>query len=338
VSERPTLGAFCLWVLLLMRACTFRNRFFTVVFGLSCPAVFFAPMRAEAAEYEILKQNDCRLLLSPSKGLAVGETLQLETASGKSVSIKVSKKSKNNAIVTMTGQGSRCGKVKGPLKLGGGGMGDSPEPKVTATPRKAEKFSFGLTANGGLYTFKQSFTPDGQVAADGTGGETQSQTIDGLSGFGFSGGPIIRFMPFRMGLGFELGLSGLYATVDGKAKLLNEAEYVAWAKFVEVVAQPAVVFPKCLTSRLYCRIGGIVGLPISSTIGIKTTEMSQETALKYLRYGGDLSLGVNLGTVFTLLAGAQLTLVSGSFTFPETETIKLNPLTAYIFGGIAAAF
>lgn len=281
---------------------------------------FFASQNAKANDFEVLKQKSCTLMIAPSEGLQVGESFQAQTSSGKSLNLKVSKKSKRNAIVKINSKGGKCPKVSGSISS----MNNSGGKK---------KFYIGVMLNAGLYTFKQPFAP---VAANEN--ETTPQPINGLSGIGYSGGALLRYMP-TSALGIETGFSALSSTTSGKTLTSNNDDYLVTAKFTELVIHPALSITKCISARLYCKLGGIFGIPLSAKLSIKATDLALETNLNYKRLGGEFAAGLNLGSSFTLAGGAQITSVKGSFNFSQdTEVVNLSPLTVYIFGGIVSAF
>ncbi|MEN9825779.1 MAG: hypothetical protein RI953_1524 [Pseudomonadota bacterium] len=275
---------------------------------------------AKASDFEVLKQKKCNLLIAPSDGLRVGESFQAQSSSGRNLNLRVTKKSKRNAIVTISSKGGKCPKVSGSISS-------------TSVAGGNKKFYFGVMLNAGLYTFKQPFAP---VAASEN--DTTPQPINGLSGIGYSGGALLRFMP-TSSLGIETGFSALSSTTSGKTVIGNNDDYIVTAKFTELVIQPALSITKCISTRLYCKLGGIFGIPLSAKLSITSTDLALETNLNYKRFGGEFAAGLNLGSAFTLAGGAQITSVKGSFSFPpDGEVVSLSPLTVYIFGGIVSAF
>lgn len=281
---------------------------------------FFVSQNAKAADFEVLKQKKCTLLIMPSDGLRNGESFQAETTSGRSLTLLVTKKSKRNATVTINSKGGKCPKVSGTIyALGKSGSG--------------KKFYLGVMLNAGLYTFKQPFAP--QPANEN---ETAPQPINGLSGIGYSGGALFRYMA-GSSLGIEAGVAALSSTTTGKTLIGNNDDYIVTAKFTELVIHPALSITKCISARLYCKLGGIIGIPLSGNLSIVSTDISLQTALNYKRFGGEFAAGLNLGSAFTLVGGAQISSVKGSFKFSEeTDVVNLSPLTVYIFGGIVSAF
>ncbi|MEY3902754.1 MAG: hypothetical protein RL189_2060 [Pseudomonadota bacterium] len=281
------------------------------------------PTQALADEYEVLKQRRCTILVTPSAGLVVGQSVQAETNDGRRFSFRVSKKSRRNATIVL--RGSRCPKISGGFSTGG------------SSGRGGKKFYLGVIGGGGLFTFKQPFTPEGEIAQDGTVGDPP-QPINGLSGGGFSGGAMMRFAPSQV-FGLDLGVAFLSANTSGKTVLSNQDDYLVNAKFSEVVILPALSVMRCISKRLYCKAGGVFAIPVGSKISIKSSSLSVDSALKYNRIGGEFAAGLNLGSAFTLTGGAQVSMIKGSFLIPEqSEPVKLqNPLTVFVFGGIVVA-
>jgi hypothetical protein len=282
------------------------------------------PSRAMAEEYEILKQRKCTLLVTPSAGLAVGQTVQAEANDGRRFTFRVTKKSKRNATIVL--RSSRCPPISGGFSTGG------------SSGRGGKKFYLGVLGGGGLFTFKQPFTPEGEVAQDGSVADAP-QPINGLSGGGFTAGAMMRFAPSQV-FGFDLGVSFLSANTSGKTVLSNQDDYLVNAKFTEVVVLPALSIMRCISKRLYCKAGGVFAIPVGSKISIKSSSLSVDTAMKYNRVGGEFAAGLNLGSAFTLAGGAQVSMIKGSFLIPEqADPILLqNPLTVFVFGGFVAAF
>jgi hypothetical protein len=281
--------------------------------------------RARAEDYEILKQKKCVFLVTPSTGLTAGQSFQARTNSGRNVVLKVRKKSKDKATLSMRSRDGRCQKISGAFKTEG-----SPSDSV-------KKFSFGVTANGGLFSIKQIFTPTPEAPAEGEAEVTAPKPVVGLSGIGFSGGVLLRYH-LSSSLGLELAISGLTATPSGKTLLENNDDYSVSAKVTEVVVQPALAVTRCLAKRLYCKAGGIFGVPLGAKLFIKSSEENQQAVLKYMRFGGEASAGVNLTSAITINVGGQFTIISGSFSFPpDNNAILFRPFTAYLFSGLVVA-
>lgn len=286
--------------------------------------IAFFPSQAQAEEYEVLKQRKCTMLVTPSTGLSVGQSVQGETSDGRRFTFRVSKKSRRNATIVL--RSSRCPKITGSFSTGGSaGLG-------------AKKFYLGVLGGGGLFTFRQPFAPEGIEGQDGNVKDAP-QPINGLSGAGFSAGAMMRFAPSQV-FGLDLGVSFLSAKTTGKTLLANQDDYVVNAKFAEVVVQPAISIMRCISKRLYCKLGGVFAIPVGSKISAKSLALSEESPMKYNRFGGEFALGLNLGSALTLAGGAQLSAIKGTFQFPSlVEPLQLqNPLTVFVFGGIIAAF
>lgn len=280
---------------------------------------------AWASDYEVIKQKNCSVLLKPSEGLSKGQVLRAQTASGRSVTLRIIKLGRGNAQARLTPRGGKCSSVSGQtLSIG-------------TVAGRSKKFGLGVLANAGHFTFRQPFLPFDPDVEPGSE-DQKKQEIVGLSGLAFSGGVLGRYT-FKKFIGLELGLTFLSAKLSGKSSLVGGDEYLVEANFMEAVVQPALVFPQCFSSRLFCKAGGIVGFPVKSTISTKSTVTSESAPVKYTRLGGEFAAGVNLGTKVTLLGGAQICNDSGSFKFeslPEVQNFKV--LTVYAFGGIVAVF
>ena len=285
---------------------------------------------AHANDLEILKQKKCTFLVTPAAGLTVGEALEAQTSSGRRVTLRVRKKSNKNAMLTMRGRDGKCPRIRGSFVLGGPSGGGS------GVSRKS--FYIGVNGNAGLFTFRQRFSPALEVDADGNETGEQPQPVNGLSGVGFSGGLVFRYVP-SFPFGLELGLSALSSSPSGKTVLANNDDYLVSTKLTEVVLQPAASFSRCLHKRIYCRIGGVFGIPINPKLTIKSSEVFMETIMKYKRMGGEFVAGFNIASAFTITAGTQVSLVKGSFNFSsEMEEVTLSPLSVYIFGGLLMVF
>ena len=117
---------------------------------------------------------------------------------------------------------------------------------------------------------------------------------------GYSAGALLRFLvkdPLRI----ELGTSVLSATSSGKTDLPNGDKFVATGKFLETTVNPAFVFTSCISSRLFCKFGGVFGFPIKSTITVNDSSFNETAPLNYLRLGGDLAAGVNIAKSFSII-------------------------------------
>lgn len=285
---------------------------------------------AHANDLEILKQKKCTFLVTPSAGLTVGETLEAQTSSGRRVTLRVRKKSKKNAMLTMRGRDGKCPRISGSFALGGASGGGG------GATRKS--FYVGVNGNAGLFTFRQQFSPFPTVDADGNETGEQPQPVNGLSGVGFSGGLVFRYMP-SFPFGLELGLSALTTSPSGKTVMANNDDYLVSTKLTEVVLQPAASITRCVHKRIYCRAGGVFGIPINPKLNIKSSEVQLETIMKYKRMGGEFVAGFNIASAFTITAGTQVSVVKGSFSFSsEMEEVTLSPLSVYIFGGLLMVF
>jgi hypothetical protein len=283
--------------------------------------------RVHAEEYEILKQKKCAFLVTPASGLSAGQTFQAKTNSGKSVVLTVRKRSSSKATLTLKSRDGRCAKISGSFSTGEG----------TSASRK---FSFGIMANGGVFSIRQKFTPTETGSPVGEAEASATSDIIGLSGIGFAAGPFFRYSPLAS-MAVELAVSGLTASPTGKTVQKNNDDFIVSAKATEIVLHPAFAFPKCVSKRIYCKAGGIFGLPLSSRISIKSTDTNLESKLNYKRYGAELSAGFNLNSVITVNAGGQLSLMSGTFNFSSEGgegPVSFRPFTAFIFGGIIMSF
>ncbi|MEN9529988.1 MAG: hypothetical protein RI932_1861 [Pseudomonadota bacterium] len=282
-------------------------------------------LEARASDFEVIKQKSCTILLKPAQGLSKGQVLKAQSSSGKSVTLRVVKLSGGKAQARLIPRGGKCAQVSGQtLSIG-------------AIADKAKKFNLGIKANAGYFTFRQPFLPFDPDVEPGSE-DQKKQEIVGLSGLAFSGGLLARYS-FNKKIGLELGASVLSTKISGKSTLVGGDEYLVEANFMEAVVHPALVFPQCLTSRLFCKLGGVVGFPIKATISTKSTVTNESAPVKYLRLGGEAAAGVNLGTSVTLLGGAQIGNDSGSYKFeslPEAQNFKV--LTVYIYGGLVAVF
>lgn len=283
---------------------------------------------ARADDFEVLKQKKCTLLITPASSLNVGDTVEAETSNGKRITFRVAKTKNRNATVVVSGKGGRCPKITGTISTAGSGPGGN------------KKLFFGIIGNAGLFTFKQPFEPTIEVVSEDPNAEppSQPQPINGLSGIGFSAGGLLRFVP-KSPFGIDLGMTYLSASTSGKTQLLTNEEYVASAKFSEVAVLPGLVLTKCISAKLMCKVGGVFAFPLGASISIKSTSQDLTSPLKYSRMGGEVAAGFNLGKAFTLVGGTQISIIKGSFQFPEQDMVTLdNPATVYIFGGFLAAF
>ena len=298
-------------------------RVFILVFTTLC--CLLSGKRASAATYEILKQKKCIFLVTPADGLVAGESFQAKTDSGKTVVLKVRKKSKSKATLSMRGRDGVCSKTRGAFTTN----------ETNSSGRS--KFAFGFAANAGLFSVKQKFTPTVEGAAEGDA-TTLPSDVSGLSGIGFMGGGLLRYY-LTDSIGLEFGVSGLTASPAGKTVLSNNDDYSVSAKMTEVVLQPALVASKCISKRLYCRLSGTFSLPLNAKLSIKSSTESREAVLKYKRFGGEAAAGFNLGSAITVNAGGQFTVLNGTFAFPpDNEPVPLRPLTVFVFGGLILSF
>jgi hypothetical protein len=229
--------------------------------------------------------------------------------------------------LTLKSRDGRCAKISGSFSTG-----------EESYPRS--QFSFGVLASGGVFSIRQNFTPTETGSTQSGAGSSTTNDIIGLSGIGFAAGPFFRYSPFAS-LAVEMALSGLTASPAGKTVQSNNDDFIVSAKVTEIVLHPALAFPKCFSRRIFCKAGGIFGLPLSGKISIKSTDTNLESKLNYKRYGAELSAGFNLNSAITVNAGGQLSLINGTFKFSsegEEGPVSFRPLTAFIFGGIIMAF
>lgn len=310
---------------------------FTVAIKFIFAWILFSSAQAWASDYDVVKQKNCTVLLKPTQGLSKGQVLKAQSSSGKSVTIRIVKVGGASAQGRLSPKSGKCTQVSGQtLSLG----------RSTAS---SKKFQFGVAGNFGLFTFRQPFIPLDPEVEPGSE-EQKKQTVVGLSGLGFSAGIAARYS-FKPFLGLELGTSFLSTTITGKSKLTNGDDYLVEAKFAEAVVQPALVLPQCISSRLFCKVGGIVAFPLSATLTTKSQELDETATVKYTRIGAEGVLGVNLGKSFTLLGGAQICNDSGSFQFDPsksksriegieipTEAQSIKVLTVFAFGGFSVVF
>ncbi|NBO37443.1 hypothetical protein EBU99_02540 [bacterium] len=285
----------------------------------------FGFSNARADEFEVLKQKGCNLLISSSSELRKGAAYQVQTLSGKSLNFRITKVSGGKAFAQMTGRMGHCPRVQGTLATLGSSSGGS-----------VKKLQVGVQGELGLLTFRQAFSPNlgDQAADDGS----QPQNVNGLSGLGFSAGANLRYN-FRKPFAFDVGLGMLSATTGGKTTLPDNDTYTVSAKFMELTIHPGLLTTTCLSSRLFCRGGAVFGFPISSSLTVKSSAINLSSSFKYLRMGGEVAAGINLGKNFTILGGGQIGSDKGSFQFAEDQApTPLNTLTVYIYAGILAAF
>lgn len=295
------------------------------ILALTILCCLFSGKRASADTYEILKQKKCIFLVTPADGLVAGESFQAKTDSGKTVVLRVRKKSKSKATLSMRGRDGVCSKTRGNFTTN--------ETNSSGRP----KFAFGFAANAGLFSVNQKFTPKVEGAAEGDT-STLPSDVSGLSGIGFMGGGFLRYY-LTDSIGLEFGVSGLTASPAGKTVLSNNDDYSVSAKMTEVVLQPALVAAKCISRRLYCRFAGTFSLPLNAKLSIKSSTESREAVLKYNRFGGEAAAGFNLGSAITVNAGGQFTILNGTFAFtPDNEPVPLRPWTVFVFGGLILSF
>jgi len=297
------------------------------VFRLAVLLMLSFSINAWSAELEVIKQKNCTVLLKSSDTLSKGQVLRAQSSSGRSVTLRIIKAGGSTAQARITPRGGSCTQISGQtLSVGSRSRG--------------KKFNLGVVANVGQFTFRQPFLPFDPEVEPGSE-EQKKQEIVGLSGLAFSGGLVARYS-FNKSLGLELGATFLSAKISGKSTLVGGDEYLVEANFSEAVIHPALVFPQCFTSLLFCKAGGIVGFPVKATIATKSTSTSESTAVKYRRLGGEAAVGVNLGKNVTLQGGAQICNSSGSYAFAslpeEQRTQNFKVLTVYVFGGVVAVF
>ena len=281
---------------------------------------------AHASEIEVLKQKGCTLLLSPGSDFSKGQLVKAETSSGKALTFRVTALKGQKAFAKMTARAGRCISVGGQtLSLDG------------KTTRRKTKLSFGVMGSGGQFTFRQPFVPS-DLEADSSPETQKAQTVNGLSGLGFSAGGLLRY-EFKTPFAVELGVGALSSTTTGKTKLVNGDDYQVEGKFLEVMLQPALAITSCISARLFCKAGGVFAIPIKSTISVKTNILAETAALKYTRMGGEFAAGINIGRNLTILGGTQISQDKGSFKFDSSiDAVSIGVLTVYIFGGVAAVF
>lgn len=289
-------------------------------------AGFLESPDAHAAEIVVLKQKGCTLLLSPSSGFSKDQLVKAETSSGKPLTFRVTTVRGKKAFAKMTARSGRCFSVAGQTLSADGN-----------SFRRKTKLSFGVTGSGGQFTFRQPFVPS-DIEADSSQDVQASQTVNGLSGLGFSASGLIRY-EFKTPFAVELGVGALSSTTSGKTKLVNGDDYLVEGKFLEIMLQPALAITSCMSARLFCKAGGVFAFPIKSSISVKTNILAESAPLKYTRMGGEFAAGINIGPNLALLGGTQISQDKGSFKFDSSEqSVNIGVLTVYVFGGVAAVF
>ena len=284
---------------------------------------------AYASEIEVKSQRGCLVSVSPRDNLEKNRTYKTETSSGKKVKIKVIKFKGSSARARIVSRSKRCPRLFGEtLSLG--------------SQKLKKRFYAGIQASVGQFTFRQPFVP---TDVSGASDESLSQNINGLAGLGFTGGATARFVVWSP-IALDLGVGVLSSTAVGSTKLANGEPYKVTGKFLETLIQPGVVAVRCFTSKLLCRAGGTIGLPIKSSLTIESPKLTTSSPLKYTRMGGDFSFGLNFSDHFSLQLGAQVTQSKGEFQFPASEEqgfegseiTPIQVLSVFIFGGLSAVF
>lgn len=281
---------------------------------------------ASAIEIEILKQKGCKLLLSRSSELSTDQVIKGSLASGLPIELKVTSVTAGKAVAKMRARAGKCDSVAGELVLVGANKNQN-----------INRFGIGLLGAGGQFTFKQPFSPKGSNASTNNS-SSQELFVNGLSGIGYSGGLVGRVL-LKNPLNIEISAQVLAANTTGKTDLPNGDTFTVTGKFLEYTVQPSIAFTSCISSRLYCKVGGVFGFPMKSSITVADSSFNATAPLKYQRLGADLAAGVNLGKKFSIVGGGQISQVKGSFKFEsESDAVNLAVLAVYVFGGFVAVF